>query len=228
MKIKLTTPLYEPKMITGNQKMAQTITDAIITCGVLADTTGIFVNSNNAADIIATDVFNKKFNTFTDIKFSKLEDNWKTYSGLIAAVGRIRLINIIMLKIRAFFQHTRGEINQDEDPRLTLLPLTEGGDLIKRFNTHEQWLEDAANMEKNSIPKNFTENMEWMDWKATLINFLSSQPGRNGLPLNYVIRDNVVAIVRTNKHFIDEYVDRTPLTGKLFNADESKVHFFIT
>ena len=69
-------------------------------------------------------------------------------------------------------------------------------------------------MANNSMTKNFTEKMEWMDWKSTLINFLKSQPGRNGVPLNYVIRYNVAAIIQTNTNFIDCYVDRTPLTEK--------------
>ena len=49
--------------------------------------------------------------------------------------------------------------SQDEDPSLTLFPLAERDDIIERFNTNDQWLEDAANMANNSIPKNFTEKM---------------------------------------------------------------------
>ena len=79
-------------------------------------------------------------------------------------------------------------------------------------------------MAKKSIKKNFTEKMEWLDWKATLINFLKSQPGSNGVPLNYVIRDNVSAFIQTNTNFLDDYVDRTPLTERVFNAEASKVH----
>ena len=74
------------------------------------------------------------------------------------------------------------------------------------------------------MPKNFTENMEWMDWKATLINALKSQPGRIVVPLNCVIRDKVAAVFLTSTNFLDDYVDRTPLTGRLFNSDASKVH----
>ena len=77
------------------------------------------------------------------------------------------------------------------------------------------------------MPKNFTEKIECMDWKVTLINFLKYQPGGNGVPLNYVIRGNVSAIVRTNINFLDDYVDRTPLSGRVFNADASKVHSYI-
>ena len=66
-----------------------------------------------------------------------------------------------------------------------------------------------------------------MDWKATLINSIKSQPGRNGVPLNYVIRENVAAIAQTNTNFLDDYVDRNPLNVRFFNADASKVHLYI-
>ena len=58
-------------------------------------------------------------------------------------------------------------------------------------------------MEKNSVPENFTQNMECMDAKEKLINFLKYKPWSNGVPLNYVIRDNIDAIVRTNMKFLD-------------------------
>ena len=66
------------------------------------------------------------------------------------------------------------------------------------------------------MTKNFTANMEWMDWKATVINSLKSQPVRNGAPLNYVIRYNIAAIIQTHTNVLDDYVDRTPLTGIFF------------
>ena len=66
--------------------------------------------------------------------------------------------------------------------------------------------------------------MDCMDWKSTLLHFLKSGPGSNGVPLNYFIRDNVATIVRTNTNFLDDYVDKTPLYGRVFDTDASKVH----
>ena len=70
-------------------------------------------------------------------------------------------------------------------------------------------------MANKSFLKNFTESMEWMEWKAKLINFLKSKPVRNGVPLNYVIRENVAAIVRTNGNFLDDYVDMNSITERV-------------
>ena len=83
--------------------MAQTIIDALTDCGVVVDTTGLIVNGNNTAEIIAADVFNENFNTCVNMKFSELEDNCKTYSRIIVAKGRIRLIPRTTVNIRAFF-----------------------------------------------------------------------------------------------------------------------------
>ena len=88
-------------------------------------------------------------------------------------------------------------------------------------------MEGAAYTAKNSTPKKFTEKMEWMDWKATIINFLKYKPGRNGVTLNYVTRERIDAIAQTNTNFLDDYVDRTPLTGRVFNANASKVPSYI-
>ena len=74
-------------------------------------------------------------------------------------------------------------------------------------------------MAKNAMPKSFTENMEWVDWKSTLVNFMKSQPGRNGVNLNYVVRDNQVTFIRTNTNFPYNYDNRALLTGRAFSSD---------
>ena len=117
--------------------MAQTITDAITSCGALADTIGLTVNGNNAVEMISVDVFNENFNTRVNINFSELKYNWKTYSRLTVAEGRIRLRPRTKVNIRACVQYARGEISKDENPILTLFPLAERDDLIERFDTHK-------------------------------------------------------------------------------------------
>ena len=120
--------------------MSENIMDALTTCGVIADTTGLIVNGNNSVEMIAADEFNENFNTCVDIKFSELEDNWKTYSGLTVTEGRIRLILRTKVNIRTFVQWERKKNRQYEDPRLTLFPLAKRDYTIEGFNTHNQWL----------------------------------------------------------------------------------------
>ena len=60
---------------TVNQnRIAQNVTNALINCSVIANTTGIIVNGNNAAEMISDDFINDNFNTCVDIRFSRIED----------------------------------------------------------------------------------------------------------------------------------------------------------
>ena len=63
---------------------------------------------------------------------------------------------------------------------------------------------DAEGMVKNAMPKTLTYKMKWIDWKVTLINLLMSQPGKNGVLLNYVVPDNFNPIARNNPNFLDD------------------------
>ena len=63
--------------------------------------------------------------------------------------------------------------------------------------------------------------------KSTLINFLKSQPGRNGVPLDYVVHDDVNPGAGTMVSFLQDYSNRALLQGNAFNHDAAKVHSFI-
>ena len=70
--------------------------------------------------------------------------------------------------------------------------------------------------------KTFTEKMKWSDWKVTLLNFLKSQPGRNGVPLSYNL-----AVQNTYANFLDKYAAKASLQGRAFDHNASKVHSYI-
>ena len=71
-------------------------------------------------------------------------------------------------------------------------------------------------MAKTTMPKPFTDKMKWGAWKVTFINLLKTQTRRNGIPLNYVVRENEAAIFRNNANFLDDYVDQCPIDGRAF------------
>ena len=66
-----------------------------------------------------------------------------------------------------------------------------------------------------------------MDWKDTLVNFLKSQLGRNGPPLNYVLMDNQGTFIKTNTNFLEDYFDRALLKGIAFSSNASKVYSYL-
>ena len=63
-----------------------------------------------------------------------------------------------------------------------------------------------------------------MERKDYFENLISNQPGRNGLPLKYVIRDNQNHIIRSNAEFLDDDVDQYPLNGDDYEYDANEVH----
>ena len=204
-----------------------TIEDALTACGVLNDTNNLVFNGANAAERISSDVFSDSFTTCLDITFTDLEDSWKTYSGLTINQGQIRLRPGTKVNIKAMIQWVRDQIRLDRDPSTVPFPVADRIDLINRYNTHKQWVDDATGMAKTTMPKPFTDKMKWDDWKVTFINFLKTQNGRNGIPLNYVVRENLNPIQRTNANFLDDYVDQCPLQGRPFSIDAAKVHSYI-
>ena len=88
-------------------------------------------------------------------------------------------------------------------------------------------MDKADEKTKTAKPKQFSSKVKWEDWRDSLINFLHTQKGRNGVPLNYVIRESETAIIRDNIEFLDDYVDRAPLVGEAFASDANEVHTYI-
>ena len=101
-------------------------------------------------------------------------------------------------------------IRMSEDPAETQFPT---GD---RYNTHRQWIIDSEGMANNTMHKIFTDKMNWIEWKVTLIKFFKSHPRRNVVPLRYAVRDHVNSIARNNPNLLDEYYNRNLLQGNFF------------
>ena len=80
---------------------------------------------------------------------------------------------------------------------------------------HDAYGNKSKTIKETAKPENFMDKLKWIEWYPTFINFLHAIMGRNGLPLSYVCR-TVSTIVSTEGYgdFIDEYVDKAPLTGQ--------------
>ena len=205
--------------------VASTVVNALTLCGVLVDTSNFVWNSMNALERISGEVFNNNFNTCVDITF--MEDSWKTYSLLMIAEGNIRNRAGTKVNIKTFMQWTCDQIRTSVDPASTPFPIVNRDTMMDRYYNHKQWMDDAYSMSKTAILKNFAKKMKWIIWKSTLVNFLKSQLGRNGVPVSYIVRDNVAPVQRQNTSVLDDCTYRTPLTRQAFDTDAVKVHAFI-
>ena len=60
---------------------------------------------------------------------------------------------------------------------------------IQRAKIREQFQDDSVTKAKESSPGFLKSEPKWLEWETKFINYLSTIPGVDGLPLSYVIRE---------------------------------------
>ena len=194
------------------------VKDAMVLCGVQdAARAGV---AGTDAERIASNLFNNDFNSCMDYDTEELKDDLKSFTDLRANQGRIVLLPIVKKRIRAFIQWTRDQLRMGMNPINFPFPVGETQQLLKKMTTHEQWVERSKTAKE---PKDFTNDMKWDDWIVTFIDYLSQLPGRNGVPLKYVVRDNDLPDPTPNADFLQEYVNMAPLQGDGYIEDAKSV-----
>ena len=197
-----------------------TVYDTMIAAGV-NDTDNF--NGQSSAERFAKDLFNNNFEDCMDKTFKDLGDDLKSFSTLTMAQGQIRLLPRIRKRIQAFIQWTRDEIRLGRDPSNTEFPVAATANLIRRYNTHAQFVKKAETLMSQAKPAQFTKEVKWMDWKQSFLNYLHIIPGRDGHPLKYICGSNDASDPSPNEDFLDDYIAMAPLTGEAFNIDAGEV-----
>ena len=82
-------------------------------------------------------------------------------------------------------------------------------------------------MSNTANPEKFTARVKWEDWDPAFLNFLRVIPGRDGVPLKYICRDNEVADPIAHTDFIENYVSMAALSGATFAVDSAELHTYI-
>ena len=201
------------------------VIEASTACGV--NNKALFMDQTQAQRI-ASDIFDNAFASCMDVTFKELDEHFKTYFDLTAAQGQIRLNPGIRKNIKAFVQWTRDEIRLGREPGDTAFPIDQITDLIRRYHTHEKYKTDSRTLAEAAKPEKFKEaSTKWEDWKPTFLNYLRSIPGRDGVPLKYICRDNDEPVLETNDDFLDDYVAMASLSGDSFAIDTVQVHTFL-
>ena len=85
--------------------------------------------------------------------------------------------------------------------------------------------EQSDTVSKAADPGKFKDERKWPEWEPAFVNYLSTIPGVNGIPLCYVIRE-LEEPDRTADFasFNERAIACAPLTGSNFQADTRKVH----
>ena len=100
-------------------------------------------------------------------------------------------------------------------------------ELMARAETHHQFIKNYETISSAAKPKDFMKDVKWDNWAPTFINYLNAIPGRDGIPLSYIVRENEDPDHTPNTNFLDDYIRTASLTGPSYEIDSTKVHAFI-
>ena len=200
------------------------VVDAMALCGV--DNVVQF-NGATAAGRIATEIFDDDHQSVMDKSYTELQEDLKAFSSLTVANGQIRLMPGTTRNIRAYIQWARDLIRVGDDPNAGVFDVNNARDLVRKYKTHETFVNKSKNMSDTSKPPQFTAATKWDEWSPVFINFLRTIPGRNGQPLSYICRKNDAPEAVPGADFMDDYVNRAPLNGDAFNIDAAEVHTYL-
>lgn len=209
-----------PPIVADNpagQPPTFTVRNAMILCGV-PDV--IFWNGMTQAERIASELFDDDFQICMDIKLEDVRSGLKTLAELRVAEGRCSVLPGARRKINAFIQWTRDQIRNGRNPSNFPFPVAESRKYLDRLVTHTKFIDESEHANK---PQLFTNDMKWSDWAPTFVGFLAQIPGRNGVGLDYVVRENPNSDPTPRQNFLEEYVAMAPLHGPAFVNDSKKV-----
>ena len=197
--------------------------DAMIACGVDNTAANEFEGRTQAARV-ATDIFFDSFETVARKSMKELTTEFKTYTSLTAANGRIPLNPGIQNRIKAFVQWTRDEIRLGRNPSSLAYITGNEPRLLERMREHDLYIKESPQLAPDAKPEKFTNDDDWEDFDRKFQSYLRLIPGSNGVPLQYVIRENAASNPMPQPDYLDEYINAAPLMGTTFITDNQKVY----
>ena len=88
--------------------------------------------------------------------------------------------------------------------------------------------DQSDTVSKAANPGKFKDERKWPEWEPAFVNYLSTIPGVNGVPLSYVVRDKEEPDrTGTFESFNERAIACSPMEGAVFQADARKVHQLI-
>ena len=110
---------------------------------------------------------------------------------------------------------------------MTEFPVVDVETLLRRSITFDLFVKKSSSLSSNAEPDKLKVTTEWNDWKPTFVNYLRLLPGRDGVPLLYVIRTNETPDPTPHTDFLEEYVRMAPLAGEAYEIDSFEVRTYI-
>ena len=109
-----------------------------------------------------------------------------------------------------------------QDPAMQEFAPTGIANILRKAESHKLYI---ANSTMDAVkPKDFTKEIKCSDWAPSFENYLRSIPGRTGVTLSYVTRENDSSNPDKNVDFLDDYILNVPLSGADYLTDRRAVH----
>jgi hypothetical protein len=197
-----------------------TVRDALVLCCGVDDQ--VMFQGQTAATRLAEGLFSNNFMKCMDKSLKDLKEDFESYSSLSPGTNQVDPHN--QNNIKAFIQWTRDQIRTGTDPSMSPFPVVFAAQLERQLTTHGLYVKQSKDAADTLKPKMLKNDVKWTDWKPTLVNFLYQIPGRDGVPLSYIVRDHDApdrTTIRPN--FLEMYVHNAPLYGEAYNLDTIRV-----
>ena len=130
-------------------------------------------------------------------------------------------------KIKAFNQWVKDQFRLGVDPTVLAFPVNTAAEILRRVKTHKMFVASSDAIALAAKPYKLIKDMKWEDWSPYFLRYLRDIPGRDGVPLKYIVHDNELPDAMPNIDFLDDYIMNAPLTGQAFTIDDAEVHTFI-
>lgn len=174
------------------------------------------------AGAISHQLFRNSFQAFRDKDIDEVKSDLKILYNLNVAEGRIRLLPAATSGLTALVRWVQDEYRYARDPALTAYPIAEEGAILHRAAEMDHFLGEAKS--KTTSWTKFKPNDDWTMWKATFEINATETPGRLGIPLLRVIRDNDDPDPTPRATVMATYAYSTPLAGEDYVVDNAALY----
>ncbi len=176
---------------------------------------------------IATEFFDENFSSCKNKRSSEMKDAFKSLAYMSIASGGMKFTPKQKSYITNFCYWVKHQYRMGRDPTLLRFPFADTTEIKAKADIHSMYIDRHEAIASAAKPEKFTKDMKWDDWYPSFMNYLRTIPGREGVPLHYVIRENEIPKLDPMADYLDEYIDRAALSGDAFNGDSTQVHIYV-
>ena len=183
--------------------------------------------SNDNAYSLSDELFGDSYLSCKDKSYEDLKDNFKSLSALTKAEGQIKCTPKQKDRIRTFVYWVKDLYRLGREPSEMKFPLEGMMEIKERARAHKAYLKRYETVSSAAKPQRFTKDMKWEDWAPSFVNYLRCIPSIDGVPLNYITRDQDDTDQSPKTEFLEAYIASTAISGSSFTSDADQVHIYL-